>query len=166
MGSWEVTMRVRTFEGSLVGRGLKVAVVASRFNEATTRLLVDGALDGLRRCGVEEADVAWVPGAFELPLVALQLARSGRYQAVVCLGAVVRGDTPHFEYVAGQSAAGIARAALESGVPVLYGVITADEPQQAAERAGGKAGNRGRDAALAAVEMATLLRDLASPQEP
>lgn len=153
-------MRVRTLEGSLDGRGLRVAVVASRFNEATTRLLVDGALDGLRRCGVEEAHVAWVPGAFELPLVAMQLARSGRYHAVVCVGAVVRGETPHFEYVAGQSAAGIARAALESGVPVLFGVVTADDSQQAAERAGGKAGNRGRDAALAAVEMATLLRDL------
>jgi 6,7-dimethyl-8-ribityllumazine synthase len=144
----------------LDGRGLRVAVVASRFNEATTRLLVDGALDGLRRCGVEEADVAWVPGAFEIPLVAAQLARSGRYHAVVCAGAVVRGETPHFEYVASQSASGIARAALDSGVPVLYAVVTADDSQQAAERAGGKAGNRGRDAALAAVEMATLLRDL------
>lgn len=153
-------MRVRTFEGSLDGRGLRVAVVVSRFNEATTRLLLDGALDGLRRCGVEEVDVAWVPGAFEIPLVAARLAHSGRYHAVVCVGAVVRGETPHFEYVAGQSAAGITRAALDSGVPVLYGVVTADDTQQAAERAGGKAGNRGRDAALAAVEMATLLRNL------
>ncbi len=159
-------MRVRTFEGSLDGRGLRVGVVASRFNEATTRLLVDGALDGLRRCGVEEVDVAWVPGAFEIPLVAARLARSGRYDAVVCVGAVVRGETPHFEYVAGHSAAGIARAALDSGVPVLYGVVTADDPQQAAERAGGKAGNRGRDAALAAVEMATLLRQLRTEAEP
>ncbi|MDR7607128.1 MAG: 6,7-dimethyl-8-ribityllumazine synthase, partial [Armatimonadota bacterium] len=140
-------------------------VVASRFNEATTRLLVEGALDGLRRCGVEEVDVAWVPGAFEIPLVAARLARCGRYDAVVCVGAVVRGQTPHFEYVAGHSAAGIARAALDSGVPVLYGVVTADDPQQAAERAGGKAGNRGRDAALAAVEMATLLRQLRAEVE-
>ncbi|MCL6499740.1 MAG: 6,7-dimethyl-8-ribityllumazine synthase [Firmicutes bacterium] len=158
-------MRVRTFEGSLDGRGLRVGVVASRFNEGTTRLLVEGALDGLRRCGVEEVDVAWVPGAFEIPLVAARLARSGRYDAVVCVGAVVRGQTPHFEYVAGQSAAGIARAALDSGVPVLYGVVTADDPQQAADRAGGKAGNRGRDAALAAVEMATLLRQLRAEVE-
>ncbi|MDR7392326.1 MAG: 6,7-dimethyl-8-ribityllumazine synthase [Armatimonadota bacterium] len=158
-------MRVRTFEGSLDGRGLRVGVVASRFNEATTRLLVEGALDGLRRCGVEEVDVAWVPGAFEIPLVAARLARCGRYDAVVCVGAVVRGQTPHFEYVAGHSAAGIARAALDSGVPVLYGVVTADDPQQAAERAGGKAGNRGRDAALAAVEMATLLRQLRAELE-
>ncbi|MFN3285975.1 MAG: 6,7-dimethyl-8-ribityllumazine synthase [bacterium] len=158
-------MRIRTFEGSLDGRGLRVGVVASRFNEATTRLLVDGALDGLRRCGVDEVDVAWVPGAFEIPLVAARLARSGRYDAVVCVGAVVRGETPHFEYVAGHSAAGIARAALDSGVPVLYGVVTADDPQQAAERAGGKAGNRGRDAALAAVEMATLLRQLRTDAE-
>lgn len=158
-------MRVRTFEGSLDGRGLRVGVVASRFNEATTRLLVEGALDGLRRCGVEEVDVAWVPGAFEIPLVAARLARSGRYDALVCVGAVVRGQTPHFEYVAGQSAAGIARAALDSGVPVLYGVVTADDPQQAADRAGGKAGNRGRDSALAAVEMATLLRQLRAEVE-
>ncbi len=158
-------MRVRTFEGSLDGRGLRVGVVASRFNEATTRLLVEGALDGLLRCGVEEVDVAWVPGAFEIPLVAARLARSGRYDAVVCVGAVVRGQTPHFEYVAGHSAAGIARAALDSGVPVLYGVVTADDPQQAADRAGGKAGNRGRDAALAAVEMATLLRQLRAEVE-
>jgi 6,7-dimethyl-8-ribityllumazine synthase len=153
-------MRVRTFEGSLDGRGLRVAVVVSRFNEATTRLLLEGALDVLRRCGVEEVDVAWVPGAFEIPAVASHLARSGRYQAVVCLGAVVRGETPHFEYVAGQSAAGIARVGLEAGLPVVYGVVTADSTEQAAERAGGKAGNRGRDAALVAVEMATLLRAL------
>jgi len=153
-------MKVRTFEGSLDGRGLRVAVVVSRFNEATTRLLLEGALDGLRRCGVEEVDVAWVPGAFEIPPVASHLARSGRYQAVVCLGAVVRGETPHFEYVAGQSAAGIARVGLEAGLPVVYGVVTADNTEQAAERAGGKAGNRGRDAALVAVEMATLLRAL------
>ncbi|MCS7235923.1 MAG: 6,7-dimethyl-8-ribityllumazine synthase [Armatimonadota bacterium] len=157
-------MDVRTFEGSLDGRGLRVAVVAGRFNERATRLLVEGALDGLRRCGVEEAHVAWVPGAFEIPLVAARLARSGRYHAVVCVAAVVRGETPHFEYVAAQSAAGIARAALDSGVPVLFGVVTADDSQQAAERAGGKAGNRGRDAALAAVEMATLLRQL--PGQP
>lgn len=156
-------MRVRTFEGGWDGSGLRVAVVVSRFNEATTRALLEGALDGLRRCGVEEAEVAWVPGAFEIPLVALRMARSGRYHAVVCLAAVVRGETPHFEYVAGQSAAGIARAGMEAGVPVVYGVVTADTPEQAAERAGGKGGNRGRDAALAAVEMATLLRSLASP---
>lgn len=158
-------MKVQTFEGSLDGRGLRVAVVVSRFNEATTRGLLDGALDGLRRCGVEEADVAWVPGAFEIPLVALRMARSGRYHAVVCLGAVVRGETPHFEYVAGQSAAGIARVGLEAGVPVVYGVVTADTSEQAVERAGGKAGNRGRDAALAAVEMATLLRSLPARPE-
>ncbi len=158
-------MKVQTFEGCLDGRGLRVAVVVSRFNEATTRGLLDGALDGLRRCGVEEADVAWVPGAFEIPLVAWRMARSGRYHAVVCLGAVVRGETPHFEYVAGQSAAGIARVGLEAGMPVVYGVVTADTSEQAAERAGGKAGNRGRDAALAAVEMATLLRSLPARPE-
>jgi 6,7-dimethyl-8-ribityllumazine synthase len=137
-----------------------VGVVVSRFNEAITRLLLEGALDTLRRHGVEDVDVAWVPGAFEIPLVALRLARSGRYHAVVCLGAVIRGETPHFEYVAGQSAAGVARAAMESGIPVIYGILTLDTLEQALERSGTKAGNRGRDAALAAIEMANLLNAL------
>lgn len=150
----------QTFEGHLEGRGLRVGVVVSRFNEAITRLLLEGALDTLRRHGVEDVDVAWVPGAFEIPLVALRLARSGRYHAVVCLGAVIRGETPHFEYVAGQSAAGVARAAMESGIPVIYGILTLDTLEQALERSGTKAGNRGRDAALAAIEMANLLNAL------
>ncbi|MCS7173531.1 MAG: 6,7-dimethyl-8-ribityllumazine synthase [Armatimonadetes bacterium] len=150
----------QTFEGHLDGRGVRVGVVVSRFNEAVTRLLLAGALDTLRRHGVEEVDVAWVPGAFEIPLAALYLARSGRYHAVVCLGAVIRGATPHFEYVAGQSAAGVAQAALSTGVPVIYGILTTDTLEQALERAGTKAGNRGRDAALAALEMANLLRAL------
>ncbi len=135
-------------------------MVVSRFNETVTRGLLDGALDGLRRCGVEEVHVVWVPGAFEIPPLASRLARPAGYDAIVCLGAIVRGETPHFEQVARQSAAGIAHVALETGVPVVYGVVTADTTEQAAERAGGKAGNRGRDAALAAVEMATLLRAL------
>lgn len=135
-------------------------MVVSRFNEAITRSLLEGALDTLHRHGVEEVDVAWVPGAFEIPLVALRLAQSGRYHAVVCLGAVIRGATPHFRYVAGQSAAGVAQAALQSGIPVIYGILTADTLEQALERAGIKAGNRGRDAALAAIEMANLLRAL------
>ncbi|MDR7415236.1 MAG: 6,7-dimethyl-8-ribityllumazine synthase [Armatimonadota bacterium] len=150
----------QTFEGHLEGRGLRVGVVVSRFNEAITRLLLEGALDTLRRHGVEDVDVAWVPGAFEIPLVALRLAQSGRYHAVVCLGVVIRGETPHFEYVAGQSAAGVARAALESGIPVIYGILTTDTLEQALERSGTKAGNRGRDAALAAIEMANLLSTL------
>ncbi len=150
----------QTFEGHLEGRGLRVGVVVSRFNEAITRLLLEGALDTLRRHGVEEVDVAWVPGAFEIPLAALRLAKSGRYHAVVCLGAVIRGATPHFEYVAGQSAAGVAQVSLSTGVPVIYGILTADTLEQALERAGTKAGNRGRDAALAALEMANLLKVL------
>ncbi|MDR7438543.1 MAG: 6,7-dimethyl-8-ribityllumazine synthase [Armatimonadota bacterium] len=150
----------QAFEGHLDGRGLRVGVVVSRFNEAITRLLLEGALDTLRRHGAEEVDVAWVPGAFEIPLVALRLARSGRYHAVICLGTVIRGATPHFEYVAGQSAAGVAQAALSTGVPVIYGILTADTLEQALERAGTKGGNRGRDAALAALEMANLLKVL------
>ncbi|MDR5708740.1 MAG: 6,7-dimethyl-8-ribityllumazine synthase [Armatimonadota bacterium] len=150
----------QAFEGHLDGRGLRVGVVVSRFNEAITRVLLEGALDTLRRHGAEEVDVAWVPGAFEIPLVALRLARSGRYHAVICLGTVIRGATPHFEYVAGQSAAGVAQAALSTGVPVIYGILTADTLEQALERAGTKGGNRGRDAALAALEMANLLKVL------
>ncbi len=150
----------QTFEGSLDGRGLRVAVVVSRFNEAITRLLLDGALDTLRRHGVEDVDVAWVPGAFEVPLAALRLAQSGRYHAVVCLGAVIRGATPHFDYVASQSASGVAQVSLRTGVPVIYGILTTDTVEQALERAGTKAGNRGRDAALAALEMANLLKAL------
>ncbi|MDR7601915.1 MAG: 6,7-dimethyl-8-ribityllumazine synthase [Armatimonadota bacterium] len=150
----------QAFEGHLDGRGLRVGVVVSRFNEAITRVLLEGALDTLRRHGAEEVDVAWVPGAFEIPLVALRLAQSGRYHAVICLGTVIRGATPHFEYVAGQSAAGVAQAALSTGVPVIYGILTADTLEQALERAGTKGGNRGRDAALAALEMANLLKVL------
>jgi 6,7-dimethyl-8-ribityllumazine synthase len=153
-----------TFEGRLDGSGLRVAVVVSRFNEFVTKPLLGGALDTLRRHGTAEGDVdvAWVPGAFEIPLVAARLAASGRYDAVICLGAVIRGATPHFDHVAAQSAAGIARAALETRVPVIYGVLTTDTVEQAIERSGSKAGNKGRDAAAAAIEMATLLRSLPS----
>jgi len=153
---------VATFEGRLWGEGLSIAVVVARFNELVTRALLSGAEDGLSRHGVEPegVDVAWVPGSFEIPVVARKLAESGRYQAVVCLGAVIRGETPHFDQVANQASSGIARVALDTGVPVIFGIITADTLEQALERAGGKMGNKGYDAAVAAIEMANLMRGL------
>jgi 6,7-dimethyl-8-ribityllumazine synthase len=151
-----------TFEGRLSGEGLSIAVVVARFNELVTRALLTGAEDGLTRHGVEPegVDVAWVPGSFEIPVTARKLAESGRYQAVVCLGAVIRGETPHFDHVANQASSGIARVALDTGVPVIFGIITADTLEQAMERAGGKMGNKGYDAAVAAIEMANLMRGL------
>jgi 6,7-dimethyl-8-ribityllumazine synthase len=156
--------RPRTIEGSLDGTGLRVAIVLSRFNELIGERLLEGALRALDRHGVRPADVvvARVPGAFELPIVASRLARSGRHHAVVCLGAVLRGETPHFEWVAGEAARGIARVSQETGTPVLFGVLTVDTLEQALDRAGGKLGNRGAEAAQGAVEMATLLRALDS----
>ncbi len=151
-----------TFEGKLLAEGLRFAIVASRFNELITKRLLGGALDALKRHGADEEkiDVAWVPGGFELPLVAGKLADSGRYDAVICIGAIIRGATPHFEFVAAEASKGIAQVALRTGMPVIYGVLTADTIEQAIERAGTKAGNRGVDAALAAIEMANLLRAL------
>ena len=153
---------MRTFEGRLDATDLRVAIVVSRFNELITRPLLDGALDSLRRHGADEEriSVAWVPGAFEIPSVARRLACSGAFDAVVCLGAVIRGATPHFDHVANQAAAGVARAGYDSGVPVIFGVLTTDTIEQAIERAGTKAGNKGADAALAAIEMANVLRQL------
>ncbi len=150
----------KLYEGMLLGEGLKIGVVASRFNEFITRKLLDGAQDALLRHGVaaDSIDVAWVPGAFEIPLVALKLAQSKKYDAVVCVGAVVRGATPHFEYIATEVTKGIARASLDSGVPISYGVITTDTLEQAIERAGTKVGNKGFDAATNAIEMANLLK--------
>lgn len=154
-----------TFEGRLRGDGLRVALVCSRFNDLVTDRLLAGARDGLRRHGVDDASVvvAWVPGAFELPLAASRLAASGEYDAVVCMGAVVRGATAHFDHVAGQCAAGIQRAQLDTGIPVVFGVLTTDTLEQALDRAGGKSGNKGFDAATAAIEMADLLRQLPKP---
>jgi 6,7-dimethyl-8-ribityllumazine synthase len=153
---------VTTHEGSLHGEGLRVALVASRFNELIVERLVDGATNALRRHGVGDGDVTvvWVPGAFEIPVAAKQLAASGSYDAVVTLGAVIRGATAHFEHVAGQAAAGVQRAALDTGVPVIFGVLTTDTIEQALERAGAKLGNKGAEAAVAAIEMATLLKEL------
>jgi len=151
-----------TFEGTLIGQGLRIAIVASRFNHFITDKLVEGALDALRRHGVadEAVDVAWTPGTFEIPLVARTLAASHKYDAVCCIGAVIRGGTPHFDYIAGQVARGVAEATLQTGIPILFGVLTTDTLEQAIERAGTKAGNKGFDAAQSAIEMAQLMRAL------
>lgn len=163
---------MRAIEGSLVGTGRRVAIVASRFNDTIGRRLLEGALDGLRRHGVADDDiaVAWVPGAFEIPLVARRLAASGAYDAVICVGAVIRGATPHFDLVAGNVASGIAAASRETGVPVIFGVLATETIEQALERSGTKAGNSGFNAALAAIEMANLVAaldgDVAGGQDP
>jgi 6,7-dimethyl-8-ribityllumazine synthase len=152
----------KTFEANLSGQGLSLAIVVSRFNRLVTERLLAGAHDALARHGVdqEKVDLAWVPGSLELPLAARRLAERGRYDAIVCLGAVIRGDTPHFDYVASQAAAGISRVALDTGVPTIFGVITANTLEQALERAGGKAGNKGYDAVVTAIEMANLLEQV------
>jgi 6,7-dimethyl-8-ribityllumazine synthase len=148
------------FEGMMLGKGLKFGLVLSRFNEFITRKLLEGAQDGLLRHGVNEADieVAWVPGAFEVPLVAQKLARTKRFDAVICLGAVIRGATPHFDYIAAEVTKGIAKVGLDAGLPVIYGVLTTDTLEQAIERAGSKAGNEGYKAAEKAIEMANLMK--------
>ncbi len=153
----------KLFEGVLLGKGLKFALVVSRFNEFFTRKLLDGAQDALLRHGVSEEDieVAWVPGAFEIPLVAQKLARTQKYDGVICLGAVIRGGTPHFEYIAAEVTKGIAKVGLDTGLPVIYGVITTDTLEQAIERAGTKAGNKGFEAAMEAIEMANLMKTIA-----
>ena len=150
------------FRGETNARGRRVAVVVARFNEIVTRKLLEGALEGLRVHGVddEDVDVAWVPGAFELPAVARRLAASGTYDAVICLGAVIRGETSHFDHVAGQAAAGIREAAVATGLPVIFGVLTTETLEQALARAGGDHGNKGWDSAAAALEMASLLDQL------
>lgn len=153
---------MKTIEGKLNASGKKFAIVAGRFNEFISRKLLDGALDCLIRHQASEDDVTvtWVPGSFEIPLVAKTMARSKKFDAVICLGAVIRGATPHFDFVASEVAKGVAAVALENELPVIFGVITADSIEQAIERAGTKAGNKGWDAALAAIEMANLLASL------
>jgi 6,7-dimethyl-8-ribityllumazine synthase len=150
------------YSGNLIGKGLKFGVVVSRFNEVITSRLVDGAMDGLIRHGVAEADieVAWVPGAMEIPLIAKKLAEKKKYNAVVCLGAVIRGGTPHFEYVASEVNRGISRVSLDCGIPVIQGIITADTLEQAIDRAGAKEGNKGYAAAVSGIEMANLMKTL------
>ena len=162
MATGEASGLKKVVEGQLDARGLKAALVVSRFNGFLTERLLEGALDALRRHGAEDDHLAVVrtPGAFELPLVAKKLAESGRYEAIVALGAVIRGATPHFEYVASEVAKGLAQVSLSTGLPVAFGVLTCDTIEQAVERAGTKAGNKGFDAALSAMEMVSLLRAL------
>ncbi|MGI8316536.1 6,7-dimethyl-8-ribityllumazine synthase [Halobacillus mangrovi] len=152
---------VKTYEGNLVGTGLKVGIVVGRFNDFITSKLHGGALDALKRHGVDQKDieVAYVPGAFEIPLVAAKMANSGKYDAVITLGAVIRGSTPHFDYVCNEAAKGVSQASMQSGIPVIFGVITTDTIEQAIERAGTKAGNKGWEAATGAIEMATLMKN-------
>ena len=151
------------YEGLLRGDGLSIGIVVGRFNEFISTKLLSGALDSLLRHGTDptKIEVAWVPGAFEIPLVAGRMARSGRYDAVLTLGAVIRGSTPHFDYVAAEVAKGVAKVGLDAGVPVIFGVLTTDTIEQAIERAGTKGGNKGWEAATAALEMANLLRGMA-----
>jgi 6,7-dimethyl-8-ribityllumazine synthase len=146
-------------EGNLVAKSKKFALVVSRFNDFVTKALLEGCTDTLKRHGVkdQEIEVIWVPGAFEIPTVAMRIARSKKFDAVVCLGTVIRGDTPHFDFVASEAAKGIASVSMQTGLPVIFGIITADTMEQAVERAGTKGGNKGRDAALNAIEMVNLL---------
>lgn len=154
----------RTLAGNLDGHGLSIAIVVARFNQIFTERLLAGAQDGLERHGVspDNIDVVWVPGSFELPLAARWLAESGRYNAVICLGAVIRGETDHYEHVAGAASSGILRSAMETGVPVIFGVLTTDTIEQAMNRAGAKLGNNGYNAALTAIEMASLRRQISA----
>ena len=153
---------MKIYEGQLVAQGLKFGVIVARFNEFIGGKLLSGALDGLKRHGAleEEIEIAWVPGAFEIPLVAKKMAKSGKYDAVICLGAVIRGATSHYEFVSGEVTKGIASVTLETGVPVIFGVLTTENIEQAIERAGTKAGNKGYDAAVTAIEMANLLKEI------
>ena len=153
---------VERYQGMLLGEGLRFGVVISRFNEFITSKLLDGAKDALQRHGVKEEDVkvAWTPGSFEIPLIAQKMAESKKYNAVICLGAVIRGGTPHFDYIAAEVSKGIANVGLHTGVPVIFGVITTDTLEQAIERSGTKDGNKGFDAAVSAIEMANLVKNI------
>lgn len=153
---------MRILEGNLIGQDKNFAIVAGRFNEFIVSKLIDGSLDAFKRHGVEEEniDLAWVPGAFEIPLIAKKLAKSGKYAGVVCLGTVIRGATSHYDYVCGEVSKGIANVSLDTEVPVIFGIVTTENIEQAIERAGTKAGNKGFDAAMAAIEMANLLENI------
>lgn len=153
---------MRTYEGSLVSKSIKIAIVVTRFNEFITSKLLSGALDGLKRHDVneEEIGVIWVPGAFEIPLIASKLAKSKNYDAIICLGAVIRGATTHYDYVCNEVSKGIASVALETGVPVMFGILTTENIEQAIERAGTKSGTKGYDSALGAIEMVNLIRQI------
>lgn len=153
---------MNTLEGNLIAEGLKIGIVASRFNEFITSKLISGCMDGLIRHGMKEdmVTLAWVPGAFEIPMVAKRMAESKKYDAVICLGAVIKGSTSHYDYVCAEASKGIAMASMETNVPVIFGVLTTDNIEQAIERAGTKAGNKGYDCALSAIEMANLLKQM------
>ncbi|GAA0729093.1 6,7-dimethyl-8-ribityllumazine synthase [Clostridium malenominatum] len=153
---------MKIYEGNLIGQGLKIGIIVGRFNEFIGSKLLGGAIDGLKRHGVEEEniEIAWVPGAFEIPLIAKKMAKSKKYDGVICLGAVIRGSTTHYELVTAEVSKGIAKVSLDEEVPVIFGVITTENIEQAIERAGTKAGNKGYDAAVAAIEMANLMKNL------
>lgn len=153
---------MKAFEGKLVANEIKIGIVASRFNEFITSKLIGGAMDGLKRHDVNEDNIVltWVPGAYEIPLIASKMAMSGKYDAVICLGAVIRGSTTHYDYVCSEVAKGIAHVSISSGIPVMFGVLTTENIEQAIERAGSKAGNKGYDCALGAIEMVNLIREM------
>ncbi|WP_306568639.1 6,7-dimethyl-8-ribityllumazine synthase [Faecalispora jeddahensis] len=153
---------MKTFEGKLVSKNIRIGIVAARFNEFITSKLLSGALDGLKRHEVGEGDIdiAWVPGAFEIPLIASKMAKSAKYDAVICLGAVIRGSTSHYDYVCSEVSKGIAHVSLHSDIPVMFGVLTTENIDQAIERAGTKAGNKGFDCAVGAIEMVNLIREI------
>jgi 6,7-dimethyl-8-ribityllumazine synthase len=151
---------MKIYEGKLAARGVRIGIIAARFNEFITSKLLGGALDALKRHEITDVEVAWVPGAFEIPLIAAKMAQSGKYDAVICLGAVIRGSTTHYDYVCSEVSKGIAQVSLNSGIPVMFGVITTENLEQAIERAGTKAGNKGFDAAVAAIEMVNLIKEI------
>jgi len=152
----------KVYQGALIGTGMKIGIVISRFNEFITSKLLGGALDTLERHGVnlDDVEVAWVPGSFEIPIAADKMASSGKYDAIICLGALIRGATPHFDYIAAEASKGIAQVGMKTGVPTIFGVVTTESIEQAIERAGTKAGNKGSDAAMSAIEMANLFKQL------
>ena len=152
---------MKIIEGNLVAKGISIGIVVGRFNEFIVSKLLGGALDGLKRHGLEEEniEIAWVPGAFEIPLIAKKMAKSNKYDAIICLGAVIKGSTPHFDYVCAEASKGIASVSLSTEVPVIFGVLTTDSIEQAIERAGTKAGNKGYDSAVSAIEMANILKN-------
>lgn len=153
---------MKTYEGNLIAKEIKVGIVATRFNEFITSKLLSGAIDGLKRHDVKEEDIhiAWVPGAFEIPLIASKMAKSGNYDVVICLGAVIRGSTTHYDYVCSEVSKGIATVSLSSDIPVMFGVLTTENIEQAIERAGTKSGNKGYDCAVSAIEMVNLIREI------
>ena len=152
----------KLYEGALIGTGLKIGIVVSRFNEFITSKLLSGAIDTLERHGVnnDDIEIAWVPGSFEIPIAADKMSSSGKYDAVICLGALIRGATPHFDYIAAEASKGIAQVGMKTGVPTIFGVITTENIEQAIERAGTKSGNKGSDAAMSAIEMANLFKEM------